>query len=226
MIVVSDTSPLNYLVLIQCADLLPQLFGRVAAPPEVITELLHVRAPIAVRAWASSPPAWLEVVATQAPPMELSLGPGEAAALRWPSSCTLTRCSSTNARVQPLRPGRAWSLRGRSPSSIWRRSKSCLSFLRSSNGCDKRRSACRNWSSTRCCGATPSVASTVGSDIRHPAFGFSSTQRVTIPQLSLKYRHDEGKNVRYRLYVCTSTRRRASSLWATSRSNHERSVSR
>ena len=28
------------------------------------------------------------------------------------------------------------------------------------------------------------------------AFGFSNTQRVTIPQLSLKYRHDAGKNVR------------------------------
>lgn len=81
MIVVSDTSPLNYLVLVQCVELLPQLFGRVAAPPEVIAELLHARAPATVRAWTSSPPSWLEVVATKSPPPELSLGSGEAAAI-------------------------------------------------------------------------------------------------------------------------------------------------
>jgi len=39
MIVVSDTSPLHYLVLIRCEHVLPRLFGRVLAPPGVITEL-------------------------------------------------------------------------------------------------------------------------------------------------------------------------------------------
>jgi predicted nucleic acid-binding protein len=29
MIVISDTSPLNYLILIQCIDVLPALYGRV-----------------------------------------------------------------------------------------------------------------------------------------------------------------------------------------------------
>jgi len=81
MIVVSDTSPLNYLVLIQCAELLPQIFGRVAAPPAVITEMLHPRAPMQVQKWAASPPSWLEVIAPKSVLSDLALGPGESAAI-------------------------------------------------------------------------------------------------------------------------------------------------
>jgi len=39
MIVIADTTPLNYLILIHQADLLPQLFGRVLIPPAVFEEL-------------------------------------------------------------------------------------------------------------------------------------------------------------------------------------------
>ena len=39
MIDVSDTSPLNYLVLIEAVEVLPALFGRVVVPPAVIEEL-------------------------------------------------------------------------------------------------------------------------------------------------------------------------------------------
>ena len=39
MIVVSDTSPLNYLVLIGADHLLPKLFGQVIAPPIVLSEM-------------------------------------------------------------------------------------------------------------------------------------------------------------------------------------------
>jgi hypothetical protein len=38
-VVVADTSPLNYLVLIDSVDILPQLFGRVIVPVEVVAEL-------------------------------------------------------------------------------------------------------------------------------------------------------------------------------------------
>lgn len=48
MIVVSDTSPLNYLVFIQAIDLLPQLFGRVVTAPAVMGELSHASSPAAV----------------------------------------------------------------------------------------------------------------------------------------------------------------------------------
>lgn len=81
MIVVSDTSPLNYLILIQQVDLLPQLFGRVVTPPAVIAEMIHPHAPVAVRAWATAPPAWLEIVESAISPVEASLGPGESAAI-------------------------------------------------------------------------------------------------------------------------------------------------
>jgi len=61
MIVVSDTTPLNYLILTQTVHVLPAIFGRVYAPSAVIKELLHPRSPQAVGTWASSPPEWLTV---------------------------------------------------------------------------------------------------------------------------------------------------------------------
>jgi predicted nucleic acid-binding protein len=39
MIVVSDTSPINYLVLIELQDLLPKLFDRILIPEAVHREL-------------------------------------------------------------------------------------------------------------------------------------------------------------------------------------------
>ncbi len=61
MIVVSDTSPLNYLLLIRQAGLLPILFGGVLIPPAVLDELRHPRAPSAVRDFAAHRPDWLGV---------------------------------------------------------------------------------------------------------------------------------------------------------------------
>jgi predicted nucleic acid-binding protein len=56
MIVVSDTSPLNYLVLIGADQVLPSLFGQVLTPPEVLVEMQHAKAPPQVSAWAQQPP--------------------------------------------------------------------------------------------------------------------------------------------------------------------------
>jgi predicted nucleic acid-binding protein len=81
MIVVSDTSPLNYLVLVRCDHVLPELFGRVLAPPAVMSELRHPHSPAAVRGWAEKPPVWLEIRSPTAVDPELKLGPGEAQAL-------------------------------------------------------------------------------------------------------------------------------------------------
>jgi predicted nucleic acid-binding protein len=61
MIVVSDTTPLNYLILIEQIDLLPRLYGQVFVPTTVAHELQHLRAPAAVREWIAHPPAWLEI---------------------------------------------------------------------------------------------------------------------------------------------------------------------
>jgi predicted nucleic acid-binding protein len=81
MIVVSDTSPLNYLILIGHAEVLPILFDRIVAPPAVIEELLHPGSPPPVHAWASVPPAWLEIVSPKKVDSALRLGVGEMAAI-------------------------------------------------------------------------------------------------------------------------------------------------
>lgn len=61
MIVVSDTTPLNHLILVEATDVLPALFGRVYAPKAVMRELADPRGPQLVRDWANSPPEWLTV---------------------------------------------------------------------------------------------------------------------------------------------------------------------
>jgi predicted nucleic acid-binding protein len=81
MIVVSDTSPLNYLILIGQADVLPALFSRVVAPPAVVAEMLQLGAPVVVATWAASPPKWLEVIAPATFDASLPLGTGEAEAI-------------------------------------------------------------------------------------------------------------------------------------------------
>jgi predicted nucleic acid-binding protein len=81
MTVVADTSPLNYLVLIEAIDVLPALFQRVTVPPYVVTELRHAGSPEAVRQWAQSPPAWLEIRPLANPLLPMNLGPGEAEAI-------------------------------------------------------------------------------------------------------------------------------------------------
>lgn len=42
-------------------DLLPQLADKTVLPPAILAELLHPAAPPVVRAWAATPPAWVEV---------------------------------------------------------------------------------------------------------------------------------------------------------------------
>ena len=52
--VVSDTSPLNYLVLINQINLLQQLYGRVLIPESVLEELSAIETPQLVRDWATN----------------------------------------------------------------------------------------------------------------------------------------------------------------------------
>jgi predicted nucleic acid-binding protein len=81
MIVVSDTTPLNYLILIDSAHVLPVSFGRMFAPSAVIRELAHPRSPELVRRWTDSLPEWLSVQEPTRIDPSLRLGPGEAAAI-------------------------------------------------------------------------------------------------------------------------------------------------
>ena len=82
MIVVSDASPLNYLVLIEALDVLPAIFDAVMIPPAVVEELKASAAPDAVKAWIDNPPAWLEVRSPEPKDSSLRLGRGEQEAIR------------------------------------------------------------------------------------------------------------------------------------------------
>src|ERR1700722_1194690 len=71
-VVVADSSPLNYLILIGEVDLLARLFGEVLIPDLVAKELADSEAPSAVVKWASQFPSWISVR-----PTPLSLEPFE-----------------------------------------------------------------------------------------------------------------------------------------------------
>jgi predicted nucleic acid-binding protein len=60
-VVVADTSPINYLILIGHINVLPVLFGKVILPTVVRDELARPKAPLEVRDWLANSPAWLEV---------------------------------------------------------------------------------------------------------------------------------------------------------------------
>jgi predicted nucleic acid-binding protein len=83
MIVVADTSPLNYLIRSGYVWILPELFGKVLVPKAVLTEMLHPQAPAEVHTFASSPPPWLECVEVGriACGLDSSLGEGEREAI-------------------------------------------------------------------------------------------------------------------------------------------------
>src|SRR5947207_13478462 len=65
--IVADTTPLNYLLLIQATYIHTELYRTVFIPPAVKAELAHANTPTVVRAWISQPPAWLEVVSLKRP---------------------------------------------------------------------------------------------------------------------------------------------------------------
>ncbi|MGB6266499.1 MAG: DUF3368 domain-containing protein [Candidatus Acidiferrales bacterium] len=72
MIVVADTSPINYLILIEEIDILTKIYGTVVIPRAVRDELLRPSAPEMVRARIGQLPAWIEVrSSTQAPDASL-----------------------------------------------------------------------------------------------------------------------------------------------------------
>jgi predicted nucleic acid-binding protein len=61
MIVVADSSPINYLILLGHIEILPKIYGQVLIPQAVLDELQDSDAPAKVREWLSISPAWLEI---------------------------------------------------------------------------------------------------------------------------------------------------------------------
>lgn len=84
MLVIADTGPVNYLLLIGHLDILPTLFGTVILPSAVRDELADIGSPPLVRDWIAVPPPWLDVRATpsdRGTAALIALDPGEAAAI-------------------------------------------------------------------------------------------------------------------------------------------------
>jgi predicted nucleic acid-binding protein len=84
IVVVADTSPLNYLIQIECQGLLPALFERVFVPTAVVNELDHAGTPPVVRAFLRQMPQWIAVRQVSSPPDSTLavLDPGEREAIQ------------------------------------------------------------------------------------------------------------------------------------------------
>jgi predicted nucleic acid-binding protein len=61
MIVIADTAPVNYLILIEAIELLPKLYGQIVIPESVLSELNAGRTPAPVKLWVRNKPDWLRV---------------------------------------------------------------------------------------------------------------------------------------------------------------------
>jgi predicted nucleic acid-binding protein len=84
MIVVADTSPLNYLLQINCESVLPALYKRIIVPSAVLAELAHPDTPSVVSSWLLHLPEWIEVRRTASQPDAslAALDPGEREAIQ------------------------------------------------------------------------------------------------------------------------------------------------
>ena len=80
-VVVTDTSPINYLVQIGQMELLAKLFGRVIVPQAVLEELQRPQAPAKVSQWAADLPSWIDVRRFDGPMPDFSLDKGETEAI-------------------------------------------------------------------------------------------------------------------------------------------------
>ena len=80
-VVVSDTSPLHYLILSGAESVLASLFTQVVIPPTVFRELQQPNTPHAVREWACSLPTWVRVQAPHTLDLTLSVDAGELEAI-------------------------------------------------------------------------------------------------------------------------------------------------
>ena len=103
--VVSDTSPIHYLVECEAIEILPALFQEILIPPTVHRELQHSRTPPRVQAWAQSLPVWVKVQAPAVLDHLLNVDEGEKEAI------CLAREVKAVAILMDDRKGRAEAVR-------------------------------------------------------------------------------------------------------------------
>ena len=108
MVVVADTSPINYLVLIGKIALLRQLYQRIVIPDEVFSELIDEGAPPVVREWATQHNTWIEIRKSPSPDaalMDLDAGEASAIALAAIETDVLLLIDESAARLEASRRG-------------------------------------------------------------------------------------------------------------------------
>jgi predicted nucleic acid-binding protein len=110
VIVVADSAPLHYLILLDLADLLPKLYGDVLIPSAVVNELTSAGAPAKVQGWLAAAPVWLRIEAispecTRAVSDVLDLGEREAIALAQAVHADLLLIDDSEGRSEARRLG-------------------------------------------------------------------------------------------------------------------------
>ena len=83
MLIVSDTTPLHYLIILDKAEILETLFSEIILPEAVFTELQHERTPKQVLRWIADLPDWIKVKSANPATLENieGLGKGETEAI-------------------------------------------------------------------------------------------------------------------------------------------------
>jgi predicted nucleic acid-binding protein len=108
-VVVADSSPLNYLVLLGSIDLLRRLYGSILVPQQVILELTNSAAPHEVKSWARALPSWIDVrsIPPNEDPALFHLDPGEQSAILLAQSETgaLLLIDDAAGRIEASRRG-------------------------------------------------------------------------------------------------------------------------
>jgi len=103
--VVSDTSPIHYLVDCDAIEILPALFQHVLIPPTVFRELQHAMTPPRVCMWTQKLPPWIRVQAPTTVDASLNVDEGEKEAI------CLAREVKAVAILMDDRKGRAEEIR-------------------------------------------------------------------------------------------------------------------
>ena len=121
-VVVADTSPINYLVLIDCIELLRQLYSRIVVPVEVFRELTNADAPAQVAALMLSRPDWIEVRSASLNPASPPLADGPALDIGEEAAIRLALTEADPLLLIDEAPGRslhAWGFRTRERLESW-----------------------------------------------------------------------------------------------------------
>lgn len=108
MIVVADSSPLHYLILLEQPEILRRLYENVLIPDAVAAELRAASAPRPVSEWMSRPPSWLRIVEVTAEDIvsvadELDLGERAAIALAERAGADLLLIDESAGRAEARR---------------------------------------------------------------------------------------------------------------------------